>query len=344
MNGRIVLDATYSAGKNLSGVGVYCREILRGLTAAHPGQRFTAAFRSQRFIQSFGAPLPRNCARTLLWDGGMAGRAWIFHGLNQRMPRFESPRRCCTFHDLFVLTGEYSSPDFRERFARQARDAAERSDLVICVSQFTADQVHALLGVERSRLRVIHHGTTPRGNRGGPRLPVVLCAGALQRRKNIVRLVEAFERAAAPPWRLVLPGSPGYGAADIFARIEASSARERIETPGYVDDESLARLYSTASVFAFPSLDEGFGMPVLEAMAAGVPVLASNRSAVAEVCGDAALLACPENTDELESALRRLLTEAELRTQLTARGYARAAQFTWERAAQLTWNVYEELA
>lgn len=343
MSRRIVLDATYSVGKNLSGVGVYCREILKGLTAAHPQQAFTAAFRSQRILQSYALRLPPNCTRSFLWDGGVLARGCIFHGLNQRMPRRSAPRKCCTFHDLFVLTGEYSTLEFRKRFAAQAKEAAAASDLVICVSQFTAGQVQDLLGVERARLRVIPHGATRRGEDSGQRREIVLCAGALQKRKNIVRLVEAFERASAAPWRLVLAGSAGYGAEEIFGRIAASPARERIELPGYVDDITLAKLYSTASVFAFPSLDEGFGMPALEAMASGVPVLASHRSALPEVCGNAALLVDPEQTEEIETGLRRLMTDADLRARLTVLGHERASHFSWSRATDQTWEVYREL-
>ena len=126
-----------------------------------------------------------------------------------------------------------------------------------------------------------------------PRENVILNVGAIQKRKNIARLVAAFE-TVAPEWRLVLAGSDGYGAEEIRARIAASPARERIAVLGYVTPEELAGWYARASVFAFPSLDEGFGMPVLEAMAAGVPVVTSNRSALPEVAGDAALLVDPE--------------------------------------------------
>ena len=113
--------------------------------------------------------------------------------------------------------------------------------------------------------------------------------GAIQKRKNIARLVEAFE-AVDSGWKLVLAGSQGYGAAEILTRIAASPARERIVVAGYVSPQALAGWYSRAALFAFPSLDEGFGMPVLEAMAAGIPVVTANRSALPEVAGDAAML------------------------------------------------------
>jgi glycosyltransferase involved in cell wall biosynthesis len=173
---------------------------------------------------------------------------------------------------------------------------------------------------------------------------MVLHVGAIQHRKNIVRLVEAFERALPAPWRLVLAGSGGYGSADIHVRIASSPAAGRIEVKGWVTDEELRRLYRRASVFAFPSLDEGFGIPVLEAMASGVPVLTSNRSALPEVAGDCAVLVDPTSVEELEEGLRNLATRDELRRDLIERGLARAQGFTWERAAEQTWAVYRELS
>lgn len=176
-----------------------------------------------------------------------------------------------------------------------------------------------------------------------PRENLVLTVGAVQKRKNIARLVRAFE-AMPGAWRLAIAGSAeGYGAAEELLAVESSPRKGDIDVLGYVDAGTLERLYHRASIFAFPSLDEGFGMPVLDAMARGVPVVASNRSATAEVAGDAALLVDPENVEELGAALSRLATDAELRQDLAQRGLNRAAGFTWESAVERTWKVYEEL-
>ena len=127
---------------------------------------------------------------------------------------------------------------------------------------------------------------------------VVLNVGAVQKRKNIARLVEAFETVDSG-WRLVLAGAAGYDAEEILERISRSPARDRILVCGYVTPAELAGWYARAKIFAFPSLDEGFGMPLLEAMSAGVPIVTSNRSALPEVAGDAALLVDPEDTGAL---------------------------------------------
>jgi O-antigen biosynthesis alpha-1,2-mannosyltransferase len=341
---KLALDATYSLGRNLSGVGVYSREILEGAAAAHPDARLLFCYRPHRLLRSFDHPLPPNCRRRLLYEP-VVPRADLFHGLNQRLPQARLRRSVATFHDLFVISGDYSAPDFRKRFEAQARDAAKRADLVIAVSAFTARQVEQLLAVEPARLRVIHHGVRlpdhePPDTAGRER--IVLHAGAIQKRKNITRLVKAFE-GLGPEWRLVLAGSTGFGAAEIMSGIEASPVRSRITLLGYVPGTELSLWYERAAIFAFPSLDEGFGMPVLEAMAHGVPVLTSNRSALPEAAGAAALLVDPENTDAIAASLRELAGNEELRKDLAKAGRHHAAAFTWQDAVSKTWSVYSEL-
>ena len=339
---KIALDATYSVGDQLSGVGLYSREMLLGLTAAHPEARFDFCYRPHRYWRSRAAPLPPNARRRLL-AGPLGPRAAdLFHGLNQRLPRIPLRRAIATFHDLFVLTGEYSTAEFRARFAAQARDAAQRSTAIIAVSAFTKNAVVSLLGVEAAKIRVVHHGVRDLPYSPAPREKVVLNVGAIQKRKNIARLVEAFE-TLEPDWRLVLAGSFGYGSADILARIERSPARGRISILGYVSPAELARWYSRAMIFAFPSLDEGFGMPVLEAMAAGTPVVTSTGSALTEVAGDAAALVDPGDTEALAAVLRLLAGNEDLRRDLAGRGMARARLFTWEKAVRETWRVYREV-
>jgi glycosyltransferase involved in cell wall biosynthesis len=331
-------------GNNLSGVGVYSREILRGLAEAHPEAEFLFCYRPHRLLRSFAERLPRNCRRRVLHEPLVPRSAELFHGLNQRLPRARLNKAVSTFHDLFVLTGEYSTPEFRRRFEEQARDAAARSDLILTVSEFTARQVEELLGVERARLRVIPHGVRlPDAYQPGRvREKIVLHTGAVQKRKNISRLVAAFA-GLAPDWRLVLAGSFGYGAEEILRNIERSPRRDSIQVLGYVDGGELARWYERAAIFAFPSLDEGFGMPVLEAMGHGVPVLTSNRSALPEVAGNAALLVDPTDVDAIAEGLKKLAGSEDLRREFGELGRTHAAGFSWEAAVVKTWAAYCEL-
>jgi glycosyltransferase involved in cell wall biosynthesis len=335
----IALDATYSLGRNLSGVGVYSREILHGLAAAHPDEEFLYCYRPHRFLRSYKEKLPPNAVRRLL-VGAPPGD--VFHALNQRLEARGS-RAVTTFHDLFVFTADYSSPDFRARFIAQARRAAELSDAIIAVSQFTASQVETVLQVPAERIRVVHHGVRLASESNTPREKLVLFVGAIQRRKNVARLVKAFERLP-DPWRLAIAGAPdGFGATEELLAVTHSPRRTAIDILGYVSHADLDNLYRRAGIFAFPSLDEGFGMPALEAMAHGVPVIASNTSAMPEVVGDAAILVDPLDTDALADALLRLSNDESLCRDLIRRGSARASRFTWESAVEKTWAIYHEV-
>jgi glycosyltransferase involved in cell wall biosynthesis len=350
---RIALDATYSVDPHPSGIAVYSRELLLGLAYSHTQDEFLFCYRPKHWRRTAQAK-PPNVRRRLLQPPLPTFTADLFHALNQRVDRRPARKVVSTFHDLFVMTGEYSSPDFRTRFSEQARRAARNSDLIIAVSNFTANQVSSLLQFDSSRIRVVPHGVhEPITKSGSQRENMILFVGALQLRKNVIRLVEAFERLSSDPqdcqlprdsWRLVLAGAPsGYQADRILDRVEKSAYRERIEIAGYVSQSELEMLYSRASIFALPSLDEGFGIPVLEAMAHGVPVVTSNRSALVEVAGDAALLVNPFDVEELEDALKSLMNDPALRAKFSDLGRARAKCYAWDRTVKATYSIYQEL-
>ena len=351
------IDAGHSLDRNPSGVGIYSRRLIEELAAAAPEDRFVLGYRSNRILRSLRGPLPgKNCSRALLEEPLSrlwASRVDLLHGLNQRAPATRFPRTVITFHDLFVMTGEYSTLEFRDRFTALARQAAERSDRIIAVSEFTAAQTAELLDYPRDRIDTIPHGVDPpekasdrarsafRG-RLGLKHRFLLHVGAIQKRKNILRLLEAFETLDEPVL-LVLAGGDGYGSEEIAARIDAGPARGRIRRLGYVDSETRRMLYQTAAALAFPSLDEGFGLPVLEAMAAGLPVVTSNRSALPEVAGDAAVLVDPLRTESIRDGLQRVLSDDELASRLRIAGERRAAEFTWAKAAERTLAVYRRV-
>jgi glycosyltransferase involved in cell wall biosynthesis len=354
---RVALDATYSLGTQPSGVAVYSSKIIQALARAAPDEHFILCYRANRFFRALLSQRPAaNCSRRLLEEPlcfFIQGQAAIFHGLNQRLPRCRLPRTVTTFHDLFVLSGDYSTPEYRRRFTVLARDAAARSDHIIAVSQFTADQVAERLGYAETRITVIHHGGDPVPEfpadelrafrqRHSLEAPFLLCVGALQVRKNISRLLQAFERMGAD-CLLLLTGSSGYGAEEIQQRIQASPVRSRVRVFGYVSSDVLNRLYRTASALAFPSLEEGFGFPVVEAMSAGVPVVTSNGSALAEIARGAALLVNPLDAEEIQLALERVVSDTECRRHLIEAGHERASTFSWEKAAATTLDLYRRL-
>jgi glycosyltransferase involved in cell wall biosynthesis len=351
---RIALDATYSVDPYPSGIAVYSRELLSGLANIYTQDEFVFCYRPKQWRQASRPKLP-NVRRRLLQPPLPTFNADLFHALNQRVDRRPAKKVISTFHDLFVMTGEYSSPDFRKRFTEQARRAARNSDLIIAVSEFTANQVSSLLQFDSSRIRIVPHGVRqPAMQSGSQRENIILFVGALQIRKNVIRLIQAFEGLSGchrqdrdrfgNSWRLVLAGAPsGYQADHILDRIAKSKCRDHIEVAGYISQSELESLYSRASIFALPSLDEGFGIPVLEAMAHGVPVITSNRSALVEVAGDAALLVNPYEAEELQCALKRLMKDPALRAQFSDVGRARAKCYTWDRAVKATYSIYQEL-
>ncbi len=352
----IGIDAGHSLDRPPTGVAVYCRNLIRRLTSILADERFRLFYRSNRYFRSFREPLPENCSRALLADFALNRTArglQLFHGLNQRLPPGLPCPALATFHDLFVMTAEYSTPEFRERFAALARETAERADFVVAVSEFTAGQVTELLGVPPDRVTVVSHGVEPAPAitdarkdallaRLGVARPFLLNVGAVQKRKNIARIVKAFETIDAD-LDMVFAGPDGYGASEIAARIAASPARTRIHRTGFVGPDARAALYAGAEALVFASLDEGFGLPVIEAFAAGLPVVASNSSALPEVAGDAALLVDPLDAEAIAAAMQRIVHDSRLRNSLRSKGTARARQFTWERAARETQAVYDRL-
>ncbi len=349
----IGIDAGNCFDRPPTGVAVYARNLTAHLARAHPEQDFAWFFRSNRYFRSFGSRLPPNARRRLLENPVIrrtSRRLRLFHGLNQRLPVVPRVPKVVTFHDLFAITGEFSTREYRERSARIARETAATADHIIAVSQHTAKQVASNLDFPHSQISVVHHGIDPLDVPPPARQdailrelnvsrPFILQVGTLQVRKNVERSVAAFE-AAGGSCEFVLAGSLGYGAEEILDRIERSPSRPRIRLVGHVNDDARASLYAGAEALLFPSLEEGFGLPVGEAFSVGLPVIGSSRSAIPEVAGDAAVLVDPLDTDAIAGALERVLGDSALRDDLRRKGRARSAEFSWERCAAETWSVY----
>jgi glycosyltransferase involved in cell wall biosynthesis len=265
-----------------------------------------------------------------------------------------------TAHDL----GYLHYPDKHPLLARlyldwSTRHSASIARRVIAVSQATAQDLVALNGIPRDKIRVVHSGVDEElqpvrdeailrdmKKQFGIKGPYVLHVGSIQPRKNLARLVEAFSQAmdVVEGLRLVLAGRRAWGDQSLLDRIHELDLAERVVMPGYVPDADLAALYSGASVYAFPSLYEGFGFPALEAMACGTPVVCANTSSLPEIVGDAALTFAPTDVAGQADALRRVLTDPALRKHLVERGFARLQQFTWEAASRETLAVICEAA
>ena len=264
-----------------------------------------------------------------------------------------------SFHDLGPLTQPQFFSKAHPWLLRNCVSAAvRRADALICVSQATAQELSDIAGTPLGdRLVVIHEGAAQEFFHKGsslalkglkqsptPGVPYFLFTGSMNPRKNLSRVVRAFASIASTiPHQLVLTGSLGWDAEEFALELRRSSAAGRVVLPGYVSDEQLRALYAGSEGFVFPSLYEGFGLPILEAMASGCPVITSKLSSMPEVAGDAAILIDPTNEMEIAEAMLSLAQTPQLRCELVAKGYHRAAMFSWERCADQTIQVYQGL-
>lgn len=287
-------------------------------------------------------------------------RVDLFHSPTGTLPFVAPCPEVVTIHDLFALVEPAWFPrGVAAHLVASQRRAARAASAVIAVSETTRNDLVRLLGIPEARIEVIHNGVDaerfnppPEGTedldaiaaRFGVRRPFVLCVGSLMPWRNAPALLRAHATMRARwglPHELVFVGRDIWGT-DPTAGITRETGWDAwTRFPGYVPDDDLPALYRAASVVAVPSLYEGFGIPPLEAMAAGTPVVASTAGALPEIVADAAVLVDPRDEDALAEALFRVATDEALRKLLRDRGFERSARMTWRRAADETWGVYE---
>lgn len=253
-----------------------------------------------------------------------------------------------TIHDLYFLThSDRTSAEIRRDYPALVRAHAHRADRIIVVSRFVAGEVQRLLGIPSERISVCANGapewTTPPA--AADQHGYLLFVGTIEPRKNVGALLDAYARVrsrrpAAP--RLVLAGSVAPDAADVLAPLQQPPLAGTVDHRGYVPASDREALFKGAQALVLPSFDEGFGIPALEAMSAGVPVVVSNRGALPEVVGDAGLLIDPDDTESLAAALERIIGDSELRAACARRGLERARQFTWAQTARDVRRAYED--
>ncbi len=278
------------------------------------------------------------------------------------LPLVHPRRSVVTVHDLgFLAYPEAHRTAARRYLVWSTGWNARQAAAVLADSEATRADLVRRYGVAASKVHVVYLGRDEKLRpvrdpealarvraRYGITGPYLLYVGTLHPRKNLGRLVEAFCRQAGAPamasLRLVMAGKRGWLVDDLFARVARCGLGDRVLFPGYVDDADLPALMSGALAFVFPSLYEGFGLPVLEAQACGVPVMTSNNSSLPEVAGDAALLVDPHDVDAIADAIYRLATDDALRAELVRRGFENVKRFSWEKCARETLAVLERVA
>jgi glycosyltransferase involved in cell wall biosynthesis len=373
---RVLIDAT-GITREKAGVGVYAKNLLNCLTRSHSDlDLYILAqdddpemdFEGRKGVTMIWVPacffriLPLRFLLEQLFVPFLQRRHRIavVHSLHYAFPLWLGARRVVTFHDMTF----YTMPELHQRikvlyFRFFMRRSVKQAENIIFISRSTLEDCVARLGQPTGKMWVVPHGKGEAYRTGisltsqqqvkqlyalGDRF--VLYIGTLEPRKNLDRLVEAFSVCAArdPSIQLVIAGKKGWMQEKLNETIERLGLAARIVFTGFVAEEDKAPLIAASTVFVYPSLYEGFGLPALEAIACGVPTITSNLSSLPEVVGDAALLIDPTSTSELTEALERLLLDPLLRADYQQRGPLQAAAFTWERTAGLTALVYRSAA
>ena len=365
---RILLDYR-PALRARTGVGEFVHELARALSA--PGGDtdqqltvFTASWRD-RPDPSLAAALPNAVivdrqipVRLLTWAWNrlewppierLAGPADVVHSQSPLLIPASGAASVITIHDLHFLSHpDRSEAEMQRDFPALVHDHARRADHIIVSSGFAAGEVRQRLGVAADRITVCPPGVpdwaaaAARDRAAEPRRASILFVGTLEPRKNIGGLLEAYTRLRsrvphAPP--LVLAGGVRESVREILSRTDRPPLATHVTVLGYVSDAEKQRLYREAAMLVLPSFDEGFGLPVLEAMACGVPVVVSNRGSLPEVCGDAATPVDPDDADGMAHEMERLLN-SDAAAVAAARGLARAAGFSWAACARQARAAY----
>lgn len=285
---------------------------------------------------------------------------FIFHGPNYYLPPFGG-RSVCTFHDLSVFTWAHCHPPERVRYMRkEIALTLKRADMLITDSEYTRQEVASYFSWPLERIRSVPLACSTEFR---PRTPdelifplkkyglelhnYSLYVGTIEPRKNLEALLKAYKllpNASKQKWPLILIGYRGWRSDELHQRIKQAEIEGWVRYLGFVDEGDLPLIFAGARLFTFPSLYEGFGLPVLEAMASGVPVVCSNAATLPEVAGDAAAMCHPEDVDTLSQLISRGLDDENWRTSARDNGLIRAKLFSWERCAQETASVYREVS
>jgi len=365
---RVLLDVSAVPDRPV-GAGHYTVALASGLAARTDVELHLLARRNDHARWSRIAPAatvhgvaPARRPDRLAWEQARGPalakrlRADVWHGPHYTMPVRAGIPTVVTIHDLTF----FDHPEWHERskvvfFRRMIRAAARRATVLVCVSEYTADRLRAVVD-PRGDVVVAYHGVdhdrfVAKGDDDadlatlgahGIQPPYIAFMSTIEPRKNVPTLVRAFARVAEsrPELRLVLAGSDGWGARAARDAIAASGVATRIIRPGYLADADVPALFRQAAVVAYPSFEEGFGLPALEGLACGAPVVTTLGSALAEVAGDAALLVAPDDDAALARALTSALDDPGVAARLRAAGPVRAADFTWARCVEQHVDAY----
>jgi len=357
-----------------TGIGHYTFELARSLARLIPGDecQLVAPVPIDLDEENDGKEMPANLRPVYAPVNALRRRWWtiglplyvrrnnlsLFHGTNYNLPLWQRCPTVVTIHDLSLLLHSDTHQEHLVRRARMRLPTMTRiATRIITDSESVKREISAHLGVEPAKVtavplaprRAFHPADELQARAARRRLGVeddfILFVGTVEPRKNLITLVRAFDellRTTDLQPQLVIAGPKGWLTEGLFANAEWATRIDHILFTGYLPDEDLRALYSSCHVSVYPSVYEGFGLPPLEAMACGAPVITSRIPVIMETVGTNARLIDPSDVRELTSALVELLTDSDARAHFSAAGLQRAAEFTWERTAQMTLEVYRE--
>ncbi len=351
---HVALDASNLASKAPTGVAIYGINLIRQIASLDKENQYTLCYRLSRWKDRryFFEVAQRNFRTKIIQeplDFLFTRKVDLFHGLDARMYDSRRLKNVVTIHDIPQHSNQYSGTRHPEKKIRRYADIMARADRIIADSEYTKADILRFYSLPEERIDVVPLGVEgpvrASGDeeiraallRYGIRAPYLLHVGRIESKKNLCRTLEAFsgiKKRLTDPVRIVLAGTPGPGGEEVFEAIEKFGLSEDVHSTGYVRHEDLPDLYAGAMVFLFPSLYEGFGMPSLEAMACGTPVLTSNVTSLPEVAGDAAVQVDPLDVESIAQGILRLVEEPQLREQYIRKGLERVKEFTWERTAR----------
>jgi glycosyltransferase involved in cell wall biosynthesis len=354
---KIAFDGTVLHGRK-SGVGYYCEELLKAMLAANQADQFfvfshqpltldiPSSNGNLKFTNSVHFPVRAVYLHALLPKILNEIQPDLCHYTNFLAPVFEDRPYLVTIHDMGLEVLRDAHPLAKRLYTKRLIPrVARKARLILTNSEFSKWEIVRHLAIPEDRIRVTPLAASPEFRPVTPprRDPYFLYVGNLEPRKNLERLVEAFARMPGKDHDLLVVGDRWYRGAAVEEKAKSLGLNGRVKFLGYVPREDLPGLFSGAAAFVYPSLLEGFGMPIVEAMACGAPVITSNNSSMREVAADAAMLVDPLNVREMTDAMARLAEDEGLRAELASRGLKRAKEFSWEKTAELTMEAYREV-
>src|SRR5579864_2884027 len=374
---RIAIDYT-AAVRQSAGVGNYVRRLVDTMLAQDTTNQYTLLtsgrptrerpFPTATNVRGRSIHIPDRYLNILwyrwrlpLYATFFSGQVDIYHGPDFALPPLNGKlRKVVTVHDLsFIEHPEYAVPSLAAYLKKIVPDAVASADVVASVSQTTSRSLIQHFKTPPEKIVIIPNGVAPHYRRitdpvllgatrhkYGLKYPLILGVGTLEPRKNHLGLIRAFAQAQKKkkgPAMLALAGGKGWLYEETKQVVAELKLENKIRFLGHVSDLELITLYSMADVFAFPSFFEGFGIPPLEAMACGAPVITSNTSSLPEVVGDAALLVDPHDVSALGHAIMRLLEDEQLREELRQKGFRRVQHYTWSASASKMLSIYQKL-